>query len=165
MISKLLRFLFNSFFSVKIYFSNKLYSVVLKKMGNNVKILKNTLISFPQNVEIEDGVFVNRGCFFQGNGGLIIKKNTIFGPGVNIYTSNHIFSDIKKTIREQGDIYKSVLIDEDCWIGGNSIILPGVHIGKGSVIGAGSVVTKNIAEYSIAVGNPTRIIKNRQNYS
>lgn len=72
---------------------------------------------------------------------------------------NHNYEDIHKNIAEQGVTTSPVLIDQDVWIGANCSIRAGIHIGKHAVIGAGSVVTKDIPDYSVAVGNPARVIK------
>jgi acetyltransferase-like isoleucine patch superfamily enzyme len=72
---------------------------------------------------------------------------------------NHNYEDVEKSIADQGINIQTVIIENDVWIGANSIILAGVHIGKHVVIGAGSVVTKDIPPYSVALGNPARIVK------
>jgi maltose O-acetyltransferase len=85
------------------------------------------------------------------------------GPEVVIYTQNHSSKRTDITMQEQGfDNAKPVIIGNDVWIGRRVIILPGVIIGKGSVIGAGAVVSKNIPAYSVAVGNPAKVVKNRK---
>ena len=87
----------------------------------------------------------------------------MFGPNVTIYTGDHATHVIGKRMIDVtdadkdglgGDFDQDVVIEEDCWIGTRAIILKGVKIGKGSVIGAGSVVTKDIPDYSIYVGTP-----------
>jgi maltose O-acetyltransferase len=87
----------------------------------------------------------------------------MMGPEVLIYTQNHSFSRVDITMDQQGfSEEKKVIIDDDVWIGARVIILPGVKIGRGSVIGAGSVVSKSIPEYSVAVGNPCKVVKLRK---
>lgn len=101
-------------------------------------------------------------------GSITIGANCILAPNVFISSGGHHF-DINPylLIREQDKIgiktvpHKPVFIEDDCWIGINSVVMPGVTIGKGSVIGAGSIVTKNIPPYSICVGSPSKIIKKR----
>ena len=72
---------------------------------------------------------------------------------------NHNYQDKSKLIRNQGSDIKPVIIEDNVWIAARSIILPGVEIGKGSVIGAGSVVTRSIPPFSVVVGNPAKLIK------
>ena len=85
-----------------------------------------------------------------------IGSNVLFGPNVHLYTATHPIDAIE---RRSIDFSKPITIGNDCWIGGNAIILPGVKIGNGCTIGAGSVVTKDIPDNSLAVGNPARVIK------
>ena len=90
-----------------------------------------------------------------------IGKNTITGPNLFISDYNHAYLDVSKPICFQGTTppNKSVIIDDDCWIGANVVIIGNVHIGKHCVVGASSVVTKDIPDYCVAIGNPARVIK------
>jgi acetyltransferase-like isoleucine patch superfamily enzyme len=121
---------------------------------------------------IEDYCCVNNavGEIFIGDHTRIGLHNTIIGPvrignqvnlaqGVVVSGLNHRFSDTQTPIADQGVDTALTIISDDVWIGANAVILPGVHIGRHSVVGAGSVVTKDIPEYCVAVGNPARIIK------
>lgn len=105
-----------------------------------------------------------------GNYSRIGLHNTIIGPvvigshvnlaqGITITALNHIFSDPQKRIDEQGVCTNQVIIEDDTWIGANAVILPGVTIGRHSVIAAGAVVTKDIPPHSLAAGIPAKIIK------
>ena len=91
-----------------------------------------------------------------------IEDNVIIGPNTVIRASNHNYADINKPIRYQNHAGGKIIIKEDVWIGSNCTILPNIVIGKGSIIGAGSVVTKNIPEYSVVAGVPAKIIKSRK---
>lgn len=82
----------------------------------------------------------------------------LFGPGVQIYTASHPL-DIESRCRRDLEFARPISIGNDVWIGGKAIVLAGVTIGDGSVIGAGSVVTKSIPPFCVAVGNPCRIVK------
>ena len=94
------------------------------------------------------------------DGGYItIEDDVLIGSGVHIYTTNHNYSDRLKPISIQGSTVKDVVIGRESWIGANAVILPGVTIGQGSVIAAGSVVTKNVGAYTLVGGVPARIIK------
>lgn len=91
-----------------------------------------------------------------------IGDNVMMGPNVRIYTQNHKFEDKNKPMCAQGNEEpKKVIIENDVWIGDGTIILPGVTIKEGSIIGAGSVVTKDVEAYSIVAGNPAKLIKYR----
>lgn len=121
---------------------------------------------------IEDFSVINNGVgeILIGNYTRIGLGNTIIGPvtigdkvnlAQNIVISglNHSYEDISKNIYDQGVSTKIVVIENDVLIGANSTILSGVHIGQHVVVGAGSVVTKNIPPYSVVVGNPARVVK------
>lgn len=91
---------------------------------------------------------------------IIIEDYALIGSGVHVYVSNHNYSDPNAMIYFQGHgAIKNVHIKKGCWIGANVIILPGVTIGQNAVIGAGSIVTKSIPDYAVAVGVPAKVIK------
>ena len=115
------------------------------------------LIGSPKII-IGDDFYVNVGCHFLGD--IEIGQNVMIGPKVIIGGRNHGM-DIKTPMNKQPSVPKKVQIGDDVWIGAGAIILAGVSIGAGTVIGAGSVVTKSIPSYSVAVGNPAKIIKKR----
>lgn len=83
----------------------------------------------------------------------------MFGPGVSLYSGGHPVDARVRNGTSGPEFGGKITIGEDCWIGGNVIILPGITIGRGTTIGAGSVVTKDIPAESVAVGNPARVIK------
>ena len=88
---------------------------------------------------------------------IIIGDRVLIGPNVGIFTAAH---PLDVEYRKQGLEYAlPIIIEDDVWIGGNTTINPGVTIHKGAVIGSGSVITKDVAEYAIAVGNPAKIIR------
>lgn len=102
---------------------------------------------------------INEGVFIQG---ALIGDHVMIAPNVAILNESHTFERTDIPMVLQPVTPKSnPTIDDDVWIGRNAIILPGVHIGKGSIIGAGAVVTKNIPPYSVAVGVPAKVIKSR----
>jgi maltose O-acetyltransferase len=107
----------------------------------------------------------SQGCLFNCDGGLIIGNNVLIGPHVCIHTTNHNYEDKATLIRLQGNTPEPVIIEDDVWVGANCVILPGVKLGKGCVVGAGSIVTKNIPSYCVAVGNPAHVIKRRGLFS
>lgn len=90
----------------------------------------------------------------------MIGDRVQIGTGVGIFTAGHDTSVLSR--QKWVEFGHPIFIEDDCWIGGNTVILPGVRIGKGSTIGASSVVTKDIPPYSVAVGSPCRVIKTIQ---
>lgn len=109
------------------------------------------------NIELGDNFYANFGCTILDVNKVVIGDNVLLGPNVQIYTATHP-TDPKERITgiEYG---KPVIIGNNVWIGGSTIILPGIKIGDNVTIGAGSVVTKDIPDNVIAVGNPCRVIR------
>lgn len=103
-------------------------------------------------------VMINANC----EGNINIGNNVIIGPNTVIRASNHNTDRYDMLIRDQGHKGGKIKIDDDVWIGANVTILPNVTIGKSTIIGAGSVVTKDIPDFSIAVGVPAKVIKDRR---
>ena len=85
----------------------------------------------------------------------------MFGPKCSLFAENHVFSDITSSIKSQGVQQKGITIEDDCWIGSNVTILDGVTIGKGSVIGAGTLVTKDIPAGSVVVDKRDKVMRVR----
>ena len=129
--------------------------------GRNVTVWDNVQIDSPSKLTIGDNVSVNRNSILHAGGQIHIGSNVLIGPGVIIYSQNHSYSDSKKLIINQGYNTKKVTISDNVWIAANAIILPGVTIGKGSIVAAGSVVTKDVPANSIVGGNPAELIKHR----
>lgn len=88
---------------------------------------------------------------------IIFGDNIALGPNVTIFSASHDYKYLNLP-----DTAKSVVIGDNVWIGGNSTILPGVVVGEGSIIGAGSIVTRSIPPYSVAMGNPAVVVKRRE---
>lgn len=119
-----------------------------------------------KTIELGSFVFIaGRAWFSCAFGKIVIGSYVMFGPGVTILGGNHRFNTVGR--RMYGDTKKAtgedpgVIIQDDVWVGANSTILAGVVIGEGSIIGAGSVVTKSIPPYSIVAGVPAKVIKSR----
>jgi acetyltransferase-like isoleucine patch superfamily enzyme len=117
-------------------------------------------------IYIGSRVIIRPNCmFFAENENLVeiyikIEDDVMIGAGVHIYTNNHRFDRLDVSLIDQGYYPASgVTLKKGCWIGANSILLPGVSIGVNAVIGAGSVVTKSIPDAAIAVGNPAKVIR------
>lgn len=88
-----------------------------------------------------------------------IGKEVTFGPRVSIWDHNHGFSELKQSVLHQPLTGKPVVIGDFVWLGANVVVLPGVNIGEGTVVGAGSVVTRDLPPYAVAVGNPARPVR------
>ena len=138
------------------------YKKRLSHASYDFYIYPNVTIHYPENLSIGKESGINSNTWINAMGGVKIGHNVLIGPFVIIHSANHRFNKLDICIQKQGWEMLSVNIEDDVWIGANAIILPGVTIGKGSVIGAGAVVTRDIPPYSIAVGVPAKIIKNRK---
>ena len=112
---------------------------------------------YGSNIKIGERVFFNFDCVVLDVAQVTIGSRTLFGPNVQIYTATHPINPME---RASGLEYaKPISIGEDVWIGGSAVICPGVNIGARSVIGAGSVVTKDIPADVFAAGNPCKVIR------
>ncbi len=132
------------------------------RLGNDVHLGRfATIRGGERGVTVHDGVSINRFTFLDGNGGLEIGRDTLIAPGVQILSGNHQFADRNIPIRFQGTAYGPVSIGEDCWLGANVVVLPGISIGRGAVVAAGAVVTHDIPAYAIAMGIPARVTGTR----
>ena len=132
-------------------------------ISDNVVINPNCVIRIIGNCHlyIGEGTIIDSHCHISGaQNKIVIGKEVGISERVFISTTDHRYDDITKPIKSQGFISRGdVVIDDECWIGIGSSILSGVNIGKHSVIGANSVVTQDISPYSVAVGNPARVIR------
>lgn len=136
-------------------------SFIFKSVGENINIRPKIKFASGANISIGNNSGIGEESFLQDIGEIIIKDNVLIGPRVMIFTANHQ-TNRNACISQQGMIIKRVIIEDDVWIGANSIILPGVTLKKGCVVGAGAVVTKNVEEYNIVGGNPASVIKVRK---
>lgn len=117
---------------------------------------------YGENITIGENTFINTNCMFLDNNKITIGKNGLIGPFVQIYTSSHPLQAAERIVdRGDGPVYltssKPVVMGDNVWIGGNSVIFPGVTIGNNVTIGAGSVVTKNFPDNVLAFGNPCEV--------
>lgn len=140
------------------------------------KLCKNKFLFFGENAEFRPGGYAEKCSnialgknviirpltviFADEYAKIIIEDDVMIGIGVHLYVDNHKFDRSDISIIKQGySPSEGIIVKEGSWIGANAIILPGVTIGKNCVIGAGSVVTKSIPDFSVAVGNPAKVIR------
>lgn len=132
---------------------------MLEKCGKNINIEKGAVFSGKVCLGDYSGIGINAKI----GGKCTIGKYVMMGPNCTIYSRNHEFSDITRPMMEQGYSQpQEVIIGDDVWIGGNVTIMPGVKIGSHSIIGACSVVTKDVPEWAIVAGNPAQVKKYRR---
>lgn len=144
--------------------SMKFRKIKFSKIGKNCqyKFLTSKFLK-PDCIELGDNVYLGEGTEIHGEGGVIIGNGVIFGPEVCIYSRTHCFNakDLSALPFDNRIHLRRVLIKDYVWIGRRVIILPGVTIGKASVIGSGAVVSKDVPDYAIVVGNPAKVVKFR----
>lgn len=132
--------------------------------GNKVHIGRNCTFTY-KTISIGESVYFGNNCVVQSAHGYIkIGSHVMFGPGVNLHGGDHLIHEkgiFMDDVTKQFGMDNDLIIEDDVWIGANAIVLSGVTIEKGSVIGAGTVVTKNVPPYAIVVGNPGKIISYR----
>ena len=124
--------------------------------GESVWMQPPFYCDYGANIELGERVFFNFNCVVLDVCRVRVGSFSLFGPAVQIYTPMHPFDAERRRREEFG---KPVEIGSDVWVGGGAIILPGVHIGSRAVIGAGSVVTRDVPEGTFAAGNPCRVIR------
>ncbi|CAG7925712.1 unnamed protein product [Penicillium olsonii] len=135
-------------------------------------------VDYGFNVKLGENVFVNFNCVFIDTCPITVGARTLFGPNVHIYSGTHPLDPAVRNGTQGPETGKPVVIGEDCWLAGNVTVLPGITIGRGCTIGAGSVVTKvfpafdrhsgscpvpnymqDVPDFHVAVGNPARITR------
>jgi len=124
--------------------------------GDSVRMQPPFFCDYGVNIELGDSVYFNFNCVVLDVCHVRIGDFTLLGPAVQIYTALHPFDAAARRREEYG---KPVEIGSDVWVGGGAIILPGARIGSRSIIGAGSVVTRDVPADVFAAGNPCRIIR------
>ncbi len=136
---------------------SELISDLIPDSGAGVWIEPPFFCDYGSNITLGDDVFFNFNCVVLDVAPVRIGARVLFGPAVQIYTATH---PMRAADRRTGlELGKAVAIGDDVWVGGGTIICPGVRIGTRSVIGAGSVVTKDIPDDVFAAGNPCRVLR------
>jgi maltose O-acetyltransferase len=132
------------------------------RMGKNVNIAGNCKFVNPKAITVGSCVLINHHVEIEATDGEIVIGNfVLIGMHAKIINSNHIFIDWTKPICLQGKPQAKIIIEDDVWIGINAIILPRVTIGRGAVIAAGAVVTKDVEPFAVVGGVPAKLIKYR----
>jgi len=130
----------------------------IKYCGKDCELFFPFHVSEPHKLEIGDNVSIGMYVYMWSEGGIKIGNRVMIGSHVQISSATHEYN---KEIMRNTHVTKPVLIEDDVWIGTHAVILPGVTIGHGAVVGANSVVTKNIEPMSVVMGSPARLYKYR----
>lgn len=133
---------------------------LFRKCGENVNVERGADFLFGDTIEIGDRSGIGVDAWIRAE--IIIGKDVMMGPQVIIYGKYHAFERIDVPMMEQGMAeFRPIVIEDDVWIGARSIILQNLTIGKGAIIAAGSVVTRDVAPYTIVAGNPASLVRHR----
>jgi acetyltransferase-like isoleucine patch superfamily enzyme len=158
--------MFIFFMLPRFFFFNKFKSFYLRilgaKIGKRVVYYPGVWIMPCKNLVLGDDVDLSSGVIITTGGGVQIGKRTWVGYRSQILSVNHSIPPVPKRFSESTDIKKKVVIGDDVWIGANCLILPGVSIGEGAVVAGGSVVTKDVPDFSVVAGVPARILRYRE---
>ena len=162
------------------------FNLRVKRSFYNNKLETGLRIEYPRNLELGSGSYfgfdckiyssenskvkIGSGCEFnsnvminaRGKGSIVMGNNVLIGPNVVLRSSDHVFDSLSDPICMQGMDDGYIVVQDDVWIGSNCVILKNTTIGKGSIVAAGAVVTKDIEPYSVVGGVPARIIKKRK---
>lgn len=134
-----------------------LYNSFFGKVGKELFIEQPFICDYGFNIFWGDHVYVNFDCIFLDSAPIYIGDRVMIAPSVKLFTATHPLDHARRT---NGLEYaKSIIIEEDVWVGGGVIVNPGIKIGARSVIGSGSVVTRDVPAGVMAAGNPARVIK------
>jgi maltose O-acetyltransferase len=135
----------------------KIYASLFGSLGESLLIEAPFFCDYGSNIHIGDRVFFNFNCVVLDPAEVRIGNDVFFGPAVQIYTATH---PTDWRIRRRGlEFARPITIESDVWIGGGAIIGPGVRIGERSVIGAGSVVTRDVPPGVVVAGSPARVLR------
>ena len=130
---------------------------LIPDLGDDCEILAPLYVDYGPYCHIGKGVFINHNAYLMDGGGITIGDHCFIGPNLGAYTAAHPFLPEQ---RNTGlELALPIVIGANCWLGANVTIMPGVRIGEGCVIGAGSLVTKDIPAGSLAMGSPCRVVR------
>jgi len=116
-------------------------------------------MDYGTNLRFGSNVYINSNATFIATCLISIGSRTMFGPNVSLYSGAHPLDPFLRNGTRGPELGKPITIGEDCWLGGNVVVVPGVTIGRGATVGAGSVVTKDVPPFHCVAGNPARIIR------
>lgn len=151
--------LLREFNSLPLVAQEEQYRIICELFGSvgiNPSVSRGFCCDFGDNIHVGDNFYAGYNCTMLDYAEIEIGNNCLIGPNVGIYTTGH---DIQPEDRYKSGFARKITIGDDVWIGGHSCIMPGVSIGDGAVVAAGSVVTKDVAPRTVVGGNPAKLIR------
>ncbi len=146
--------------------------VYLHAMPSGIDIGENTYVMHHAELHVFNfrglphaGIRIGKNCLIsefnvlRGQGGITIGDSVYTSPGVQLIAVNHVYADLNRPIIDQGITAEGIIVEDDVWIGSNVVILDGVRVGKGAIVAAGAVVTKDVPSHTIVGGVPAKVIK------
>ena len=155
----------------RLYFKSTMKDLCTRKFkhfGEHAEFRPGAYAECCSKISIGEHVVIRPASFLfadprPGGGGITIEDKVLIGSGVHLYTNNHNFNEIEQLIYDQGyptpTLNDSIHLKTGCWIGASAMLLPGVEVGKNSVVAAGSVVVKSIPDFTVVAGSPARVLK------
>lgn len=148
------------------YFLHKLQIKKLRKEvglweGEHIKVLPDFKIGHRKGLILHDHIQIGEGAFLNANGGIEVHSGVITGPYLTIFSVNHVYENATTVPYDNGNNFRKVTIEKNCWIGARVFIVPGVTLGEGCIVAGGAVVTKSFPSLSVIGGNPAHVIKTR----
>lgn len=154
--------LFGSFpGAIGIFLRNIICSILFKKKKGMVWIQPRVTIVESKKLQLGRNCGINTGTYINAKGGITMGDYVLIGSNVTISSGRHPIEGRNTSIFERPTEPQPIVIGDDVWIGANAVIMPGVTLKKGTVVGAGAIVTKDTEEYSVVAGVPAQIIKYR----
>jgi len=144
-----------------VFLKTLLLKMMGAKVGKQVTIYPSVWIAPGRNLVIGDQVDLAMGVLITTSGGVEIGDRTLIGYRTQIISANHVIPDGNSRIFDSGHERKKVVVENDVWIGANCLIMPGIRIGEGAIVAGGSVVTKDVAPFTIVAGAPAKLIRRR----
>jgi acetyltransferase-like isoleucine patch superfamily enzyme len=134
----------------------ELFSKIIgRPVDENFRLFPPFHTNFGRNINVGKGVFINTGCHFQDQGGITLGDGTYIGSNVTLTTINHDYDPARRATTYPAPI----VTGKNVWIGASVTVVPGVYIGDGAIVGAGSVVTKDVAPNTVVAGVPARFVR------
>ena len=138
-----------------------IYRRLFKALGKSSLIYAGVYLTHTYGIEAGNNLSINTGALLDGRGGIQLGNGVMIGPYAVLVSSSHQFEDITIPMTSLDHIMQPLVIEDDVWIGAHAFIKGGIRIGRGSIIAAGAVVNKDVADYTVVAGVPAVVVSDR----